>query len=100
MRGFWGRYELCDHNREEAECDGNMVHFALLEVEYEHVPATPAVVKITNPDVGEVDAIDVRSTRGQPALPRGGSREADARGGVCVAPRPRGAARADAPQVK
>jgi hypothetical protein len=62
MRGFWGRYELCDHEQQEAECDGKEVHFALLEVEYEHVPQQPAIVKIVNPDVGEVDAIDVRSS--------------------------------------
>lgn len=61
MRGFWGRYELCDHEDDDEACDGGVVHFALLEVEYEHVPSQPAAVRILRPDIGSVDAIDVRS---------------------------------------
>ena len=62
MRGFWGRYELCDHAQGDEECDGGAVHFALLEVEYDHVPTQPAAVNIVRPDIGMVEAIDVRST--------------------------------------
>lgn len=62
MRGYWGRYELCEHDRDDEECDGNTVHFSLLEVEYEHIPQEPATVRIVNPDIGPVDAIDVRSS--------------------------------------
>jgi hypothetical protein len=62
MRGYWGRYELCEHDNDDSECDGNAVHFALLEVEFEHMPQEPATVQITSPDIGPVDAIDVRSS--------------------------------------
>ena len=62
MRGFWGRYELCEHDRDDEECDGSTVHFSLLEVEYEHIPQEPGQLRIVNPEVGPVDAIDVRSS--------------------------------------
>ncbi len=61
MRGYWGRYELCEHEHGDEDCDNGAVHFSLLEVEYEHVPAQPAVVRIVRPDIGTVEAIDVRS---------------------------------------
>jgi hypothetical protein len=62
MRGFWGRYELCEHDSGDEQCDGAAVHWALLEVEYEHVPSQPQMVRIVKPDIGLVEAIDVRAT--------------------------------------
>src|ERR1700679_747597 len=62
MRAFWGRYELCGHDREDPECDGKGVHWALLEVEVENVLGQPDSIRIVRPDVGVVDAIDVRPT--------------------------------------
>jgi hypothetical protein len=62
MRAFWGRYELCGHDREDPECDGKGVHWALLEVEVENVNGQPDSIRIVRPDVGVVDAIDVRPT--------------------------------------
>ena len=62
MRAFWGRYELCTHDRDDPDCDGKSVHWALLEVECENVQGQPDVVRITKPAIGVVDAIDVRPT--------------------------------------
>ena len=62
MRGYWGRYELCEHDADDEECDGASLHFSLLEVEYEHIPQEPAQLLITSPDIGPVDAIDVRAS--------------------------------------
>ncbi len=61
MRGYWGRYELCEHDADDQECDGASLHYALLEVEYEYIPHEPGQVRIVHPDIGPVDAIDVRS---------------------------------------
>lgn len=60
MRGYWGRYELCEHGADDQECDGSSLHFGLLEVEYEHMAQEPGQVRIVDPDIGPVDAIDVR----------------------------------------
>jgi hypothetical protein len=62
MRAFWGRYELCNHERDDPECDGKGVHWALLEVEVENIPGQPDAVRIVKPNIGVVDAIDVRPT--------------------------------------
>ena len=62
MRAFWGRYELCSHERDNPECDGKGIHWALLEVEIENIPGQPDAVRIVKPNIGIVDAIDVRPT--------------------------------------
>jgi hypothetical protein len=62
MRAFWGRYELCSHEREDPECDGKGVHWALFEVEVENIPGQPDTIRIVKPNIGVVDAIDVRPT--------------------------------------
>jgi hypothetical protein len=62
MRAFWGRYELCSHERDDPECDGKGVHWALLEVDVENIPGQPDAVRIVKPNIGVVDAIDVRPT--------------------------------------
>jgi hypothetical protein len=62
MRAFFGRFELCNHDRNDPECDSKSVHWSLLEVECENVPGQPDSVRITRPNIGVVEAIDVRPT--------------------------------------
>ena len=62
MRGYWGRYEICDHEAGDNDCDGGTIHWALVEVDYENVAGQFGTVRIVRPDIGMVDAIDVRPT--------------------------------------